>query len=607
MTFLYILIYFYLIFSLGLVVLGRRSSSSFIVASSSFLCGSLILGYLFWAFSLVQILDIKLVYFILFLLLIPGSLVFYKSLAWMKDKWKIDSPKISWEFWIILALIFVYFLDASTPPRSADAMRYHLAQLKDIWNHHGYIIRPYIHFQFPLFFSYLFLPIYALKGGGAIKLTIFCFLLIFLYLLQRLSYQLKLKRPLLAVCLFLSIPIIQLEGTTVTNDLVMMVFIFWGILLLNEKTDRKYEVEILAFLSLGMALWTKYQAVLYVPWYIYIFVKKNEFNQRNLIRLFGLLCLSFLVFSPHMVEHIYHLGNPVYPMLSSMFPAKDYFWQEMAKEYVAGFSGTHHPLNFLISIKNLILFNQIPGLYWPLGIFGIWFVLNKKKRKDIFIVRLGIVTFFIMWWILQPVYYIRFSIYVLPWFVIFSLLLVQEVSKKWIQKILMILLSGIFLAGLVFFGLYSKDFIRFHWDHDYHQFHRATWYYDDWQWINEHLPFDSRILTIELEQTYYLDREHFRAGPPLAKSIDWKRVKNDSEFRKLLDEMQITHIYFDYGTYKSNPIYTKMNQLIFNLLENEYADLIYKGRPRLYHSRMKNEYRETETWILSLKQNEGDL
>lgn len=600
MTFLFVLFYFYLIFALGLVVLGRRSTSSFVVASGSFLSGSLILGYSFWALSMSGLINEKSLYFILVLLFIPGSLVLYKSLSWLKDKWRLEKMKFSWELGILLVLLFVYYLDANTPPRAADAMRYHLAQLKDIWNHQGYVVRPYIHYQFPLFFSFLFLPVYAFCGGVGIQLSIFIFLLLFLYLMQRLGYQLGLRKPLLALIVFLCIPIVQLEGTTVTNDLVMMAYVFWGLLLMQERAERAEELQVLAFLSLGMAMWVKYQAVLYIPWYIFLFLRNNGRSRRSYLRLVGMLVLSFLIFSPHMVEHIYHVGNPVYPMLSWLFPSKDLFWQEMAQEYVAGFSGTHHPFNLIVSLKNLFLFNQIPVVYWFLGVLGMWWVFKRQGKKDLFAVVSGISAFFIMWWILQPVYYVRFAVYVLPWAVIFSLLLVQEMKKRWAKRLVALCLLALAVAGLLFFGFYSKDFVRFHWDHDEETHHRATWYYQDWMWINEHLPLSARVLTIELEQTYYLDREHFRAGPPLARSVDWKRMRSNEDFRQHLQELGITHIYYDYGTYKHNPDYAKMNQLILTLVEEGRADLIYQGHPRLYHSRMRNEFHETETWVLEV-------
>ena len=84
-----------------------------------------------------------------------------------RDAWEgLDAWDRRW-VWLVGACFFVLWLDSATPPRAGDAMRYHLAQMEDMARHGGFVFRPYYHYNFPIYYSYLTTPLYFFSGGLA--------------------------------------------------------------------------------------------------------------------------------------------------------------------------------------------------------------------------------------------------------------------------------------------------------------------------------------------------------------------------------------------------------------------------------------------------------
>ena len=106
----------------------------------------------------------------------------------------------------------IYLLDAYTPPRSGDAMRYHLAQIEDIVRNDGFVFRPYYHYNFPLYFSYLSMAVYFAVGGLGVKLLNFLLLALVAALTYGLGRAARIARPWTPVLGLLLTPSVLLAG-----------------------------------------------------------------------------------------------------------------------------------------------------------------------------------------------------------------------------------------------------------------------------------------------------------------------------------------------------------------------------------------------------------
>ena len=66
-------------------------------------------------------------------------------------------------------------------------------------------------------------------------------------------------------------------------------------------------------------------------------------------------------------------------------------------------------------------------------------------------------------------------------------------------------------------------------------YHRFTWFYPTYDWINHKTPGDERFLVIVSSgQSYYLDRRHRRADPWLSGVVDWRKVSTGQSLDSVL-------------------------------------------------------------------------
>ncbi len=148
-------------------------------------------------------------------------------------------------------------------------MRYHLAQIEDMVRNGRFVFRPYYHYNFPLYFSYLSMPVYFAVGGTGVKLLNFLLLAQVAALTYGLSRAARVVRPWTPVLGLLLTPSVLLAGTVVMNDMAVLCAGLAGILLLfNYQRLPRTSFLALGFVSFGLAMGLKYQSALYLPWYL---------------------------------------------------------------------------------------------------------------------------------------------------------------------------------------------------------------------------------------------------------------------------------------------------------------------------------------------------
>ena len=189
----------------------------------------------------------------------------------IRSYWQgLDGWDRSW-MWAIGFCLVILLLDAWTPPRGADAMRYHLAQMEDMVRNHGFVFRPYYHYNFPIYYSYLMTPVYFVAGGEGVKLFNFLVVVVVAGITFALARAAGVGRPLIPVLGVLLSPGIIRAATTVNNDFGVLAFGLGGILLLHGYGRiRRLSFLILAYLAFGFAMGIKYQSVLLLPWYLWL-------------------------------------------------------------------------------------------------------------------------------------------------------------------------------------------------------------------------------------------------------------------------------------------------------------------------------------------------
>jgi hypothetical protein len=604
-------IYFCLICGAGMPVVTRLGLRSEHVFVGSLIIGSALLGGVLYV--LAQTHHINYV-FLLSLLLIAGAITsfqikqiiyFSKSFFSLIGRYIFNDGKSAILFSALMIAIFVwYLLLAGTPPRSGDAMRYHLAQLNDMVSHEGLEFRPYFHYNFPMYFSTLFLPVYYFLGGIGMKFAHCIYFFLSVVMTISLCSKWRIKHPRILVVLFLLIPISYHEAHIVTNDWVLVFYILAGMFFLTSDKEAKRPFPIMvycAFGSLGFALGVKYHAVLFIPWFFLLAWKELSGIGigRRVYYLLGALLVMSIVASPWYIRNAVNVGNPVWPLLLDLFPGTNTYLYLVAKNYVESLAGSHSIAGTLSALKDLVLFPMIPFTIWLLMIAGLFL-----GRKNDFFFKTGIISFFSIWWIFQPRLYPRFAVYILPFALIVATSLAGQFDsfKNKVPKYVYLGVIGItLLYGVALGAFYSGDYIGYYLDRDLEKYHRATWFHNEYEWINRSLPKDAKLLvSVTSGHTYYLDREYLRADPWLSGLIDWNKIKSIDELDKELAKLDATYVLYEDRDWSYLPGGKNMMRLMWELRENTNSHVLWEREVSLCWSRIRNLYRKTKVVLIKI-------
>jgi hypothetical protein len=606
MALLLVLAYFFILCSLGMPLAKKINAQPIEQLVIAFLIGSIIAGFYMFALAQLHLVNNYWIYgfvgisTLITILNLKHTVLCVQKTGHFIKSYLIKNDKWSTAFIITLVILITWIiLLAYTPPRSADAMRYHLPQIKDIVLHHGFIFRPYIHFHFPIYFNLVFLPIYILAKGVGLKLAICCYFLFSLLILQRIAFKTKLKYPrFLFIFLFL-VPLAYHEAHIVTNDWVVIFYSLTGFLLLLESTTT---CIYLAFAALGFALGVKYQAILFIPWFClvaYLSFDKPK-TLKSIFKLVGPLLLMAIIASPFYLKNLITFGNPVWPLAQNIFAKQHDYLYQIANHYTKEMSGSHSFNSLLINIKTFVKYPLIPISIWLLVIPGA--IFSKKTNLRI---GWGLLLYIITWWVVEPIFYVRFSIYALPIGMIAAINLYEYLT---INKHMLLLLGYKLIAAvtLIYFialtPYYSAFYVKYYFNRNLNAYHKYTWFYNDYQWMNTHITKNTTILCIvSAGQTYYLDKTYLRAEPTLSGLINWNNIKSTKQLLQKLKTLNVDYIFYSTDDWGSTLCGKNMEKITNKLLNSKFANIIFTHKVKLYASRIKNTYETNTTYLVKIK------
>ena len=154
--------------------------------------------------------------------------------------------------------------------------------------------------------------------------------------------------------------------------------------------------------------------------------------------------------------------------------------------------------------------------------------------------------------------------------------------------------------GMVVMFSYSLDFFRFHIDRDAERYHRFTWFYDEYGWIDEHLASDARIMVIVSSgHTYYLDREYVRGDPFLAATIDWRDIDAPG-LREAARELGTRYILFENRDWHRFAGGDEMMRLMAEFSQSPEVEVLWKRDVQLSTSRVMRRFRDSEVWLIDI-------
>jgi hypothetical protein len=374
----------------------------------------------------------------------------------------------------------------------------------------------------------------------------------------------------------------------------------------TTKSTRGFPSRIyVAFLSLGFAFGVKYHAILFFPWFMFMSwnrLRPKPFKWRA-VHVIGALGLMVLIASPWYVRNFINTGSPCWPLLLNFFKTTHNYLYLVAERYSESQTGNYSWTDILTNVKNIVFFPHIPFTFWILA--GLGLVVNKRSELRL---EIMLPLFFFLWWLFQPKYMLRFTVYIFP-LALISVCGAYEQLRN--TRIPLAKYGYFFLVGAnLFYGIvlgvkYSEGYIQYHLTHDAEKYHRATHYYPEFQWINKNLPKEARILVIISHgQTYYLDREYVRAAPTLSGSIDWRNIKTQNELQDTLVAFNIDYILYRDADWSEAPGGANMMKLIRELCDSDASRIVWNRETLLCNSRIRGIYTPTKVLLIDAHQGE---
>ena len=536
--------------------------------------------------------NLVVIFFIIYLIaVVPTIFSFFVELLRFKSKLK----------WIIITEVTIFIAFIIAPPRNADAMRVWLAKVFDVWMNGEKIVRPYWHYNTPDAFTLFHLPLINLGDGQVFQLSIWTALCALILIMIKIGKAYLTERGvIISLILFLFNPLIILASTVVITDIPIMLAVagfIYSMIAYEQGRFKESLILVVLFTAFGMNI--KYNMLMFLPAILYwsfIKIRKNGFCRQTLPISILLVGLAIL---PYLMNYI-NIGNPVWPALVNFFPSNNPYWDQIAVNTSSSFLGGERTVwTFIRSFSGLFM---MPHHINPLAMGTVFFIFGKFKYLD-HMPALIVTTYLLVLWLMMPEFAInekeRYVLYLFPIIIPLGVSKINKTlsSRRNIEKYKRayeIAVIGSMLLYSAFTVVYSYDSFRYMVNHDKARWHRATWYYKDYDWINRNILLEKgdKILVIaRTQQTYYLKKPYIN-GDGLSAAIHWSSLLDIEALKSMIARNNFKYIFVDDIYLKGH----KDAQVAIDILKKEKViEKIRENKAKLYSSRIKNRYKETST------------
>lgn len=504
--------------------------------------------------------------------------------------------------WAVLAL---YWLDSIVPPRDADVMRYHLAHVRQILTEGRWVPLPDYHYAFPfgwsldyLGFEWLGLPQAAHLANLGVWLLVVA--LVLEWFRQAAPAGRVTATALLALgTVALQAYVVKAATTAHADAYAIAVFAAAAALALRAPPLGFAQAALFGFAA-GVGAQGRYQLV-------GLSLAAALFGAAQLLRKragwaelrgFALGSGAALALAlPFYLANWAALGNPVWPLMVRRFNGLGTYRDRMAEQVNAILIGRYDPGYLARSVR--ALFTDPP--VFPLPLLVAAACTAALLSRDPRLKRLGGLTlpFLLLWAAMQPSLYPRFVMTVtaavpLALGPVLAGADARPVLRRVVRGGLGLLVAG--SAALTLF--YSLDSLRYVATGDTAAFHRATWYYPAYRWVNAATPRDARFVVIVYsQQTYYLDRPYRRADPLLSAVVDWEALRSPDALYGLLARGGYSYLMMDHRDWSSQVGGARMMALIAELQREGRLVPVRDFHLQLVASRIRN---QTDTATVSV-------
>jgi hypothetical protein len=424
----------------------------------------------------------------------------------------------------IAALLWI---QAIAPPREADAMRYHLAHVRQILSDGAW--RPIPDFTYALPFGWsinfmqfelVHLPQAAQLAGLGLLVVLFAGILRFAR-----DHELLPASLLLCIALFAH-PYVLKTFTSPTAD-AFAIFVVYAVCV-GISSD---ESDTLGSLMLGFVSWiglhSRYQlaavGIAATIMFVSAHIGRDSFRRSAGAFAAGSV-VALVLAAPFYLSNLDAFANPVWPLLVSASGPDASYADLVAQASSPARGGGFAPTSIEWALRRLFTTASLAPL--PIVIVLLTIISLRAKDRSARLLSRFSAIFFVLWFVVQPTLYPRFIVYLLPATgLIAALLSARWITRRGGARLLHRCAAVATALFVAIASLASWDYVRYAATGDSAAFHRFTWYYPVYMWVNRATPPQSRILVIVSSgHSYYLDRPYRRADPWLSGVVDWRRV-----------------------------------------------------------------------------------
>jgi 4-amino-4-deoxy-L-arabinose transferase-like glycosyltransferase len=483
----------------------------------------------------------------------------------------IKANRLERSIWVaILVILIIEIALGFLPPTARDELTHHLA-IPKLYARAGRIIEvpmaPYAYY--PMLLDMLYTPLIYWGYDFIAKHThaLFGFLtglLIYAYLTRRLSRV----YGLLGFFFFISTPaVLRLShwayidlGITFYSTAALLCLLRWS----EERETRHW--LILAGLSLGFALATKPNGLLAALLLGLLFVLVIGRGPRKplgrLVSEFALFAgLTVLPFTPWLVKNWHQTGNPFYPLLGSLFPARsgsvidgasfvgfgvfekrhllygENIWQILGLPLRIFFSGQDDNPQYFDGVLTPVLL-----LFLPWAFKGKW---SEEKRM---------IALFAFGYLALALFLIDMRVrYILPIVPSLVVLLGYGIFNMYLSIKRPILLYGTLLFFAAWHGTYLLHYMQNNRPYKYLSgsesreafLDRTMGEYPAMRYVNEEVTSTAKIYLLFLgRRGYYCERDYFHDAGELPAFLIGaiQKAKDPQDIGRVLNSRKLTHL-----------------------------------------------------------------
>jgi hypothetical protein len=448
---------------------------------------------------------------------------------------------------VIVALTM--WLTAIAPPRSADAMRYHLAHIRQIVQDGRWEAIPDYHYGLPFAWSLNYLPFELTglsQGSQILGLLLFA---VFIACAVRGMRKAGVSdvATIAAMVLMLHPASIRAFTEPSADAYAMFAVLCIGLLFLCHWSFTSRDIFLLGFVS-WIGLGSRYQliAVAIAATLCMIASYRGKAHRFGAAWAYiGGATAALILASPFYLMNLRAFGNPVWPLLIDPPTATTSFADLTAYYYSHSLMGSFQPSFVAGSVTKLFT----TWFLFPLPIVIVLAIIAPLIVKQTGARLLGAfgVIFLVEWFVMQPLLYPRFALLMLPVAVLCAGLLFERVIAD--HDGVATALHAIAVAaalGLTAVAPYvNRDAIESAVESNA-AYHRYTWFYPTYDWVNHNTPREAKFLVIvRSAQSYYLEREHRRADPWLSGVVDWRKVSSPQALDSVMARGGYRYVLYD--------------------------------------------------------------